>query len=187
MENRFRAVQSHRDRPACDLSIRTGHDGCVVEVSKHVNAPPERVWAELSDGWMFTGWVVGATHIRDVDPNWPQVGARLHHQVGAWPLVVNDSTAVVESEPPRRLVLQARAWPVGEARVEVTIEADGDGSMVVMSEAPTDGPGRWLHNPVQEALLRRRNVESLERLADIAEKRPVAGFPVAERDGYSGR
>jgi uncharacterized protein YndB with AHSA1/START domain len=161
----------------------------VVEVSKHVNAGPERVWAELSDGWMFTGWVVGATHIRDVDENWPEVGARLHHQVGVWPLVVNDSTAVVAAEPPRRLVLQARAWPVGEAQIVLTVEPDGDGSLVRMAEAPTDGPGRWLHNPVQEALLRRRNIESLERFAAIAEKRPIPGYPASQSraEGASGR
>jgi uncharacterized protein YndB with AHSA1/START domain len=158
----------------------------VAETSKHIAAPPAKVWAELADGWMYTGWVVGATHIRAVDGNWPAVGAELHHQVGAWPMVVSDSTAVVESEPPRRLVLQARAWPVGEARVELTIEADGDGSLVRMAEAPTDGPGRWLHNPVQEALLRRRNVESLERLACIAENRPMPGF-AASQDRAGGR
>jgi hypothetical protein len=148
----------------------------VVEVSKHVAAVPERVWAELSDGWMFTGWVVGATHIRDVDPTWPQVGARLHHQVGLWPLVANDSTAVVESQPPARLVLQARAWPAGEARIVLSVEPDGTGSLVRMTEEPTDGPGRWLRNPLQDELLRRRNVESLARLAAIAEKRPIPGF-----------
>ncbi len=142
-----------------------------------MDAAPERVWAELSDGWMFTGWVVGATHIRDVDSSWPEVGARLHHQVGAWPLVVNDSTAVIESQPPHRLVLQARAWPAGEARIVLSVEADGAGSLVRMAEQPTDGPGRWLSNPLQNELLRRRNVESLARLASIAQKRPLPGFP----------
>ncbi|PZS20332.1 MAG: polyketide cyclase [Pseudonocardiales bacterium] len=132
---------------------------------------PERLWAELSDAWTFTGWVVGASHIRGVDGSWPAVGARLHHQVGVWPLVVSDSTAVIESDPPRRLVLQARAWPAGEARVELTVTADGTGSMVRMAEWPTHGPGRWLHNPLQDALLRRRNIESLQRLADIAQNR----------------
>lgn len=149
----------------------------MAEVSKHMAAPPAKVWAELADGWMYTGWVVGATHIRDVDGNWPAVGAELHHQVGAWPLVVSDSTAVVESDPPRRLVLQARAWPMGEAKIVLTVEPDGEGSLVCMAEAPTDGPGRWLHNPVQDALLRRRNMESLERLASIAENRPSPGPP----------
>jgi hypothetical protein len=145
----------------------------VSEVGKHMAVPPERVWAQLADGWIYTGWVVGATHIRGVDPHWPQVGAQLRHQVGAWPFVVSDSTAVLESRPPDRLVLQARAWPAGEARVVLTITADGAGSMVRMNEWPTNGPGRWLHNPVQAAVLRRRNMESLARLASIAENRSI--------------
>jgi len=159
----------------------------VSEVCKHIAALPERVWAELADGWMYTGWVVGASHIRGVDAHWPAVGARLHHQVGLWPFVVSDSTAVVESDPPARLVLQARAWPAGEARVELTVSPDGAGSLVRMAEWPTHGPGRWLHNPVQDALLRLRNRESLDRLADLAENRPQPGMTVAAEDESPGQ
>ena len=44
------------------------------EVSRQVTASPERVFAELADGWTYVGWVVGATHVRDVDDTWPQPG-----------------------------------------------------------------------------------------------------------------
>jgi len=135
--------------------------------------PPKRVWVELSDGWMYTGWVVGASHIRGVDGHWPDVGARLHHEVGAWPVTVSDSTQVIESEFARRLVLQARAWPAGEARIEITLEPDGDGTVVTMVEYPTNGIAKAVHNPVNEAILAKRNRESLERLACIAENRPL--------------
>jgi uncharacterized protein YndB with AHSA1/START domain len=145
----------------------------VAEVSKFIDAPPDRVWVELSDGWMYTGWVVGASHIRGVDGHWPDVGAKLHHQVGAWPLMISDSTRVVESVPSKRLVLQARAWPAGEARVEIDLEPEGGGTLVRMVEYPTDGAAKVLHNPIQDAVLRKRNVESLERLACIAENRPL--------------
>lgn len=148
----------------------------MADVSRHVNAPPDRVWAQLSDGWMYTGWVVGASHIRDVDSEWPQVGTRLHHQVGAWPVTINDTTHVVECEPERRLVLQARAWPVGEALIVIELEADGDGTNIRMHEQPTHGAGRWVHNPLQDLILAKRNVESLARLASIAERRPVAEY-----------
>jgi uncharacterized protein YndB with AHSA1/START domain len=156
-------------------AARRGQALTVAEVTKHIAAAPERVWAELSDGWMFTGWVVGATHIRGVDEGWPEPGTRLHHQVGAWPLVLSDTTQVLECEEPSRLVLQARAWPVGEARVVLTLEADGDGTLVRMAERPTHGLAKALHTPLQDALLRRRNTESLERLACIAENRPLPG------------
>jgi uncharacterized protein YndB with AHSA1/START domain len=146
-------------------------------VTRVVTVAPERVFAELTDAWMFTGWVVGASHIRDVDEHWPQVGARLHHTVGPWPLTISDNTEVLEVEPPHRIVLQARAWPVGEARIEIVIEEHPDGALITMSEWPTHGVGRWLRNPLQDAILRSRNRESLARLASIAEGRPAPPTP----------
>jgi hypothetical protein len=155
------------------MQLSRGFQRATVVESKFVAATPERVFAELADAWAYTGWVVGASHIRDVDGAWPAVGARLYHRVGPWPLSIDDSTVVVESERPRRLVLQARAWPLGEARVELTMDPKPGGCVITMSETSTHGPGRWLQNPLQERLLRLRNRESLARLATIAEKRPL--------------
>lgn len=152
-----------------------------MAVRRTVNVPPERVFAELTDAWMFTGWVVGASHIRGVDDDWPRVGARLHHTVGPWPMTISDNTEVLELHPPRRMVLQARAWPAGEARIEITVEPSAEGSLVTMAEWPTDGPGRWLRNPLLDALLRSRNRESLARLASIAENRPEPPPPAPTR------
>jgi hypothetical protein len=155
------------------ITTAGGQDRTVADVGRHISASPEQVWAVLADGWMFVGWVVGASHIRDVDPSWPEVGARLHHQVGAWPFVVSDSTAVIESVRPTLLVLQARAWPAGEARVELTLSGDGDGCELRMREWPTHGLAKHLHTPLQDAILAKRNLESLNRLASIAEHRPA--------------
>src|ERR671933_372953 len=106
----------------------------MLEVTRKVDAPPERVWAVLSDGWLYPSWVVGASRMRAVSDNWPDVGARLHHSAGVWPAVVNDETIVLESEPPRRLKLQAKGWPAGEATIEVRIESDGSECKVTMLE-----------------------------------------------------
>jgi len=73
--------------------------------------------------------------------------------------------------------MQAHAWPVGEARIEVLVEPTAEGSMVTMTEWPVRGIGRWVRNPLQDLVLRRRNRESLARLASIAEKRPVPPAP----------
>lgn len=140
-------------------------------VSKLVRAAPEDVFSQLADGWIFPVWVVGASHMRDVADDWPAPGAELHHKVGVWPLMIDDTTKVLEMTPNRRLVLQARAKAFGQARVEITIEPEGADSVVTMSETPTDGPGRWLNNPLQRLILRRRNIECLDRLATLAEKR----------------
>jgi uncharacterized protein YndB with AHSA1/START domain len=143
----------------------------MTSVERVIAATPEQVWAVLSDGWLYPVWVVGATHMRNVDDGWPAPGARLHHQVGAWPMMLSDTTEVVRADPKRQLVLQGRAWPAGEVRIELTIESHAQGSLVRMAEGPTHGPAHFLDNPVQRKILAARNRESLGRLASIAETR----------------
>jgi uncharacterized protein YndB with AHSA1/START domain len=153
-----------------------GDDNRDMAVSRIVGVPPERVWLELADGWVYTSWVVGATHIRDVDPNWPEPGSKLYHTVGPWPLTIKDHTEVLEAVAPRRLVLNARAWPVGEAHIELTLEAVPEGTRITIAEWPQRGVAAWTRNPVTDALLRARNRESLSRLAALAEHRPVVSY-----------
>ena len=97
----------------------------VTEVVRHVEAPADAVWAVLADGWLYANWVVGASRVRAVDLTWPAAGSALAHSFGVWPAVVSDESRVLEAEPGRRLVIQAQGWPLGEARVELTIEAVG--------------------------------------------------------------
>lgn len=139
--------------------------------TRKIAATPARVWDVLSDGWMYSNWVVGASHMRAVETEWPAVGSKLFHAAGPWPLATRDETKVEESQSARRLVLLARGRPFGEARVVIELDDDGDGCRITMHETPVAGPGKWLHNPAAEAVLRRRNTESLDRLAAIAEIR----------------
>lgn len=109
--------------------------------------------------------------MRSVDEGWPAPGTKLHHSFGAWPLLINDTTEVLEMEPGRRLVLAARGWPIGSARVEITVGADGDGSLVSIAEDVSDGPARLVPQPVRVAGIDVRNRETLRRLALLAEGR----------------
>lgn len=143
----------------------------MTTVDRVVGGDPRHVWEVLSDGWLFPVWVVGATHMRNVDGTWPEPGAKLHHEVGAWPVSLSDTTQVLESEPERRLVLRARAWPVGEAVIEITLEVHPDGTRVELSEGTSRGPAYLLDNPLQRKILKARNVETLRRLAAIVENR----------------
>jgi hypothetical protein len=140
-------------------------------VERTIQADPVQVFNAMSDAWLIPVWVVGATHIRDVDSEWPSPGSRLHHKVGAWPLALSDSTAVVECESPGRLVLQGRAYPFGEARIELSVWSAPAGSLVRLGETPTHGLAYAFDNPLQRRVLRARNRESLDRLAAIAENR----------------
>jgi uncharacterized protein YndB with AHSA1/START domain len=143
----------------------------VATVTATVKATPDAVFAVLADGWLYSNWVVGTSHVRAVEADWPKVGTRLHHATGAWPLVTRDESVVEEVDGGRRLVLVAKGRPLGEARVVVDLEPDGADTRVTMTETPISGPGKWVHNPLTEALLVRRNTEALARLAAVAERR----------------
>ena len=142
-----------------------------MAVQRWFNCSPAQVFAILDDGWTYPLWVVGASRMRDVDQDWPAPGTRLHHSFGVWPLVIDDTTEVLEIEPDQRLVLEARGWPVGKARVEITVKADTDGSLVSIDEDVTDGPARLVPQPVRLAGIDVRNRETLRRLAYLAEGR----------------
>jgi uncharacterized protein YndB with AHSA1/START domain len=143
----------------------------VATVNTLIAVPPGQVFSVLADGWTYSNWVVGTSHMRAVDAAWPAAGAKLHHASGVWPLALRDETVVDRVEPDRTLELTVRGRPFGEAKVVITLTAEDDGTRVSMYEAPTKGPGKWLHNPAAEALLLRRNIEALARLSAIAERR----------------
>ena len=142
-----------------------------------IRATPDQVWQVLADGWLYPLWVVGASRMRDVDAHWPQPGARLHHSVGSWPLLLDDSTEVLAAQPGVSLELRARAWPSGQARVSLHLRPVGTDTEVVIEEDVESGPGRWLPPPARHLPLRWRNVETLRRLAFVVEGRQ-AGLPV---------
>lgn len=144
---------------------------------------PEDVFAVLADGWLYPNWVVGAARMRAVDEGWPAPGTRLHHSVGPWPLLLDDTTSCLEYDPPRRLVLQARAWPAGEASVEITVEPDPDGCVITISEDVSDGPARLIPPLARRPMLHWRNTETLRRLALLAEGGARSGDGLAPRPG----
>jgi uncharacterized protein YndB with AHSA1/START domain len=141
----------------------------VITVRRDVDASVEAVWAVLADGWLYPSWVVGASRMRAVDPAWPGVGAQLHHSVGAWPILLNDTTTVLACVPKRELVLRARGWPIGAAEVRLTLEEHANGCAVELAEDVRGGPARLLPGPARTALVAPRNGESLRRLAYRAE------------------
>ncbi|MCW2792779.1 MAG: hypothetical protein JWO76_1877 [Nocardioides sp.] len=137
-----------------------------------MHATPDQVWEILADGWLYPLWVVGASRMREVDDEWPAVGARLHHSVGSWPLLIDDTTEVLDVHPGTMLKLKARAWPTGAAGVTLHLRPSGVETEVVMEEDAIEGPGRLLPKPMRDPLLSWRNVEALRRLAYLCERRP---------------
>ncbi|MDO5711977.1 MAG: SRPBCC family protein [Micrococcales bacterium] len=138
-------------------------------VERHCEASPAEVWAVLANGWTYGSWVVGASRVRAVDPSWPAVGACVHHSIGTWPAVLNDNTEVVHES--QHLVMMARTRPVGQARVEITVTPEGDGTRIRIVEDFVSGPATVVPRPARHAALKLRNTETLYRLALLAERR----------------
>jgi hypothetical protein len=145
------------------------YPSAVVTVRREVGAAVDAVWAVLADGWLYPSWMVGVSRMREADPAWPGMGAQLHHSVGSWPLLMDDTTTVLACVPKRELVLRRRAWPVGETEVRLTLDELAAGCEVVLSEEVRGGPGRLLPSPARSALIGPRNAEALRRLAYLAE------------------
>lgn len=136
----------------------------------HFNATPEQIFAVLSDPASYADWVVGCKEIRFWDPDFPARGSAFHHTFVIGPLPIKDHTTVMDIDPPRHLLLRARARPSGVAHVALDLEpSDGGGTDVTIREWPVEGLAAKLHNPVQAKLIKLRNVETLRRLKRLAE------------------
>lgn len=140
--------------------------------SRTLAATPEKVWSVLADGWLYPLWVVGASRMREVDDHWPEKGARLYHSVGSWPALLDDNTEVLEVQPLSMIKLRARTWPAGSANVTIRLHPVGTDTEVTIEEDAVHGPALLVPKPVRDVGLKWRNVETLRRLAYIAERRP---------------
>jgi hypothetical protein len=140
----------------------------VVEVQRATTAGADAVWAVLADGWRLSSWVVGAARVTAVDPSWPLVGAGLRYGIGAWPLVVPGSARVTAGSPARELALHGTT-PFGGIDVQVLMDDTPTGCVLTMREEVVSGPARLVPAPLRAALIGPRNVETLRRLALLAE------------------
>jgi uncharacterized protein YndB with AHSA1/START domain len=134
-----------------------------------IAASPDEVFAALANPENYGDWVVGSDTIRDADPAWPKVGSRFHHRVGVGLLKVNDHTEVLEVEPPHRLVMHARARPLGSAKITMLLTEGDGGTYVTMIEVAGDLLSSLTLNRLTDPLIHLRNVEALRRLKRIVE------------------
>jgi uncharacterized protein YndB with AHSA1/START domain len=147
-----------------------------------IDLPPERVWAVLAIPATYADWVIGADTIRGADLNWPEQGSRFYHRVGFGPFKIEDHTEVIESDPPRHLVLHARARPVGTAIVDMRLDPLDGGSYVTMIEEPGDLLSHLGINALTDPLVHKRNDISLCRLKEIAETGVTAASGIPRRE-----
>ncbi len=146
-----------------------------------VAAPPEVVFAVLSDPRTYARFTVGTKRIRRFDPRWPEVGSVFHHTLGFGPLILRDLSRVVELDEGRRLVLRAQMRPFAVNRVAFELRpAQTDaGTDVEIEEHAIEGPAAVVWNPVLDGVLWLRNQELLRRLKHVAERRASRSLDVA--------
>jgi hypothetical protein len=142
----------------------------VVEVRRATTAPVDAVWAVLGDGWRLASWVVGAARVDAVDAAWPAVGARLRYRIGAWPGVLPGVAKVTVCRAGRELALHGRT-PFGGVDVRVTVETGPSGQELCIAEDVVSGPARLVPVRLRAGAIAARNVETLRRLALLAERR----------------
>ena len=140
-----------------------------MATTRDVAASCERVWDVTADGWTYAQWVVGNSRTRAVDANWPDPGAAIRHSIGVWPLVINDQTEVISSNPPHELVLLARLGPLGAARITLRLHGSPEGCRIEMIEVPVEGVVSVIPDALALVAIHPRNRECLLRLAALAE------------------
>jgi uncharacterized protein YndB with AHSA1/START domain len=136
---------------------------------KLIDAPADKVFTVLADPESYAHWVVGSNEIRKYDKSWPAEGSTFHHTQGKWPLTVKDTSSVLEADPDRRLVLEVRTRPYVVAKVDLELIPENGRTRVRMTEFPTGGILKRVHNPVLDLLTYLRNARGLDRLARLAE------------------
>ncbi len=147
----------------------------MAAISRVLNCTPEDVFRVLADGWLYPSWVVGASRVRAVDESWPALQSKIQHSFGVWPALIDDSTSVVEWDAPRHAKLRARGWPIGEAHVVIDVKPRGGGCVVRIIEDAVEGPGTLVPRLIRDICIHHRNIETLHRLAYLAEGRARSG------------
>ncbi|MBC2637985.1 SRPBCC family protein [Rhodococcus wratislaviensis] len=140
----------------------------VIEAHRDTSASASDVWSVLANGWLYPSWVVGASRMRAVSADWPAVGSHLHHSVGAWPALIDDSTEVLFAEENRELRLLAQVFPA-KAIVRLRLEPHDTGCHLAMSEGAATAPLKWVPQTAQDLAVLPRNLECLRRLSFLAE------------------
>ncbi|MFG3343607.1 SRPBCC family protein [Streptomyces sp. NPDC048018] len=138
-------------------------------------SPPSLVWSLLANGRRYGEWVSGTQQVIAVDPQWPEVGARLRVRVGAGPLTLDDTCVVRICEPGRRLELEAKADPFGAARIAMNLIPWGGHTLFLLEWHPLRGPGTRMHGLPVDYLVSIRNGMMLTKLARIAVREQHAG------------
>lgn len=143
----------------------------MAHTERVVHAPPEVVFAVLTDPRAYQRFVVGTKKIRSFDARWPETGTALHHTVGVGPLALSDKTEAVGSDPPHHLVARPHIRPFVVTESRFALEDRGGDTLVHLDEYAISGHLAPVWPGPLDALMGLRNRLSLRRLARLAHRR----------------
>jgi hypothetical protein len=108
--------------------VRGGGRRLRLEVSTSIDAPPERVWAEIIDVERWHEWTASITRIEKLQPGALNVGSKVRIKQKKLPPAVWTVTAL---EPGRLMEWQARA-PGSHSIAIHRVEPEGAGSRATL-------------------------------------------------------
>jgi carbon monoxide dehydrogenase subunit G len=152
-----------------------------VSASTFVPAPPERVWALLSDTSRYAEWVAGTDEVTRTDG--PALEGSTYDEVnpilGPWK--ARSRWRVTENEAPRRQVHMGEGLPLTrEFAVIMEAEHEGDGTRVkiTLRGTPGMGPIGAAFGTLMRGQVVRDNRRSVEAFAELARRELAAEAPV---------
>ena len=141
--------------------------------TRTMHATPEQVWEVLADGWLYPLWVVGASRMREVDDD--LAGRRAPGcttRSAVWPLLIDDTPRSSRCSPARcsRCKRAGLAGGRGRGAAHAAARRRGDRGRDRGGRA-SRARRRWCPSRCATPQLHWRNVETLRRLAFLAERR----------------
>ncbi|MFI8296484.1 SRPBCC family protein [Streptomyces nigra] len=134
-----------------------------------IHVGPSAVWDVLADGTRYAEWVVGTARSEPVRGQWPQMDSAIRYEIKVGPARLVNETVVRRYEEGRCLELEAKAGPLGTARISIEVRPWGRKTLVIVDEHPLQGAGGTLHNAGFEVLIQLRHRTMLARLARLCE------------------
>jgi uncharacterized protein YndB with AHSA1/START domain len=144
-----------------------------IEVSTHIEAPPQRVWDVLVDWERQAEWMDDASRVEVLGGDREGIGVTLRCRTDILGVSVNDDLVVTEWRPGEVLGVRHLGWVIrGVAAFELT--ATSYGTHVAWweeADVPLGAIGEALAPPVVTPWVRRvfrRNLANLKRICEQA-------------------
>ena len=149
-----------------------------------IDAPPERVWAELVDIEGQPRWMHEMKDVRLLTPAPVGAGTRGEATVRIFGIAVTDPVTVTDFDPPRRFAIRHEGTFGGGGVIELESGADGTSTIVRWDETLIPPLLPHLGAAIQRPILERIFQDDLGRLRELVED-PTPGAGATDAAAHS--